>query len=568
MELEALSLLVDIAIIMLAALFFGLLAHKVLGQPAILGYLFAGISIGPFTSGVISDGKLEEIETLANLGVSLLLFAVGLEFSSKRVGRIWKVSAIAGTFEMLFMFVIGSTAGLAMGWSFTEASFLGACLMISSTIIIIKVLGETGQMESLHGRLLVGRLVIEDIGAIVVIALVTGIWGLSTLGLTGPIPVIIGVVFLANILYFGKKSFPHLIERVSKSRSKELFLLTIFGICIGTAVVSDFFGLSLALGAFIAGMVLSESEHNLDIINQTRPLKDIFLIIFFVSVGMTIDPMSLIANPVPIVIVIAVLMMGKSFANSLGTKLLGYHPKTSTTVGLSMMQIGEFSFIIASMGYGAGIISVDVYSAVIGTSLITMVLTPYAMKSAPGFYEWFSKRTGKSLPDTDEDERLKSHVRQPDILILGYAEVVRDTVKCFQMTGKNFLIIDYNPKKVHEMTIEGIPHIFGDASNEHILEMAGVSGVRLIVVALSDMMDADTAIQLCHKFNKDAYVIARAYNDRDRDMLLDYADDIIISEDVAGRRLAWHCLQNLGFEEEAIRKDIEIVDPEAIGDDF
>ncbi|MCK4757211.1 MAG: cation:proton antiporter [Thermoplasmata archaeon] len=587
MELAALNLLIDIAIIMVAALVFGGIAHKILGQPPILGYLFAGIAIGPGIGimralitgnmegsrfGLITD--IEEIGALANLGVSLLLFAVGLEFSSKRVGKIIRVSAISGTVEMVFMLILGLVVGLLMGWEFQEAALLGATLMISSTIIIIKMLDESGQTESLHGRLLVGRLVVEDIGAIVVITLIAGLLGEEAFGAESLTPVLIGIIFLSLILIIGRRTFPMVLDKVSKARSKELFLLTIFGICIGTAVVSEYFGLSLALGAFLAGMMLSEYEHNLDIVNQIRPLKDIFLIIFFVSAGMAINLSFLLTDPMPlimsIVIVISVLMFGKAFANTITTWIMGYHPKTSLHVGMSMMQIGEFSFIIATLGFTAGIIRDEFYSVILLTALISMVFTPYAMSLAPKIYNRFLlPRTREDDGYADDGFELPTHIhREPDILILGFAEVVQDTVKCLQMTGKKFLVIDFNPKKAHAMMEQGIEHIYGDASNEEVLLLAGVSQVELVIVTLSDMMDAETAIQLVHKYNKDAYIVARAYNDRDRDLLVDFADDIIISEEVAGRRLAWHVLQDLGFEEEAIRKDIEIVDPDSIGGDY
>ncbi len=584
MELEALTLLMDIAIIMFAALFFGLVAHKVFGQPAILGYLFAGIAIGPvyglmsyYISGGTSDPALglitdnEEISSLASLGVSLLLFAVGLEFSSKRVGRILKVSAITGTIEMVFMFCLGSVVGVILGWTMVESLLLGAMLMISSTIIIIKMLGETGQRESLHGRLLVGRLVVEDIGAIVVITLITGLLVEGALGFAAMIPVLIGIVFLIIMLLVGKRVFPHFIEKISKARSKELFLLAIFGICIGTAVISEFFGLSLALGAFLAGMILSESEHNLDIVNQIRPLKDIFLIIFFVSVGMTIDLSFLLNDPAPIIltiiVIITTLFIGKALANTLATRIMGFHAKTSILVGMSMMQIGEFSFIIATLGYTNGILRDEMYSIILITALISMVFTPYAMRLAPGVYGRLSKYLKKTAME-EWEEGDASPKFEPDILILGFAEVVQDTVKCLEITDQSFLVIDYSPKKVREMQERDIQHIRGDASNEEILEIAGVESAKLIIVALSDMVDAETAIQLCHKHNKDAYVIARAYNDRDREALGEFANDIIISEDVAGRRLAWHVLKDLGFEDEAIKRDIEIADPEAVGESF
>ncbi|MCK5024532.1 MAG: cation:proton antiporter, partial [Thermoplasmata archaeon] len=270
MEVDAFSFLADIALMMIMALILGYAANR-LGQPAMLGYLFAGMIIGPYSWSQLIN-NMEEIEALASVGVSLLLFMVGLEFSPKKLKDIWRPSAISGTFEMLMMFLLGTVAGLLLGWTLIEAVFLGTMLMISSTIIIIKVLSETGQMDTLHGRLLVGRLIVEDIGAIVVITALTSLVSKETSLIARVLPVILGVIFLVITILVGRRVFPKIIESVSKAHSKELFLLAIFGICIGVSVLSQAFGLSLALGAFMAGIILSESDHHLDIMSQIKPL--------------------------------------------------------------------------------------------------------------------------------------------------------------------------------------------------------------------------------------------------------------------------------------------------------
>ncbi len=241
LEVGALSFLADIAWIMIMALILGYAANK-LGQPAMLGYLFAGMIIGPYSWSKIVN-NMEEIEALANIGVSLLLFMVGLEFSPKKLKDVWRPSAISGTFEMLIMFMIGTVVGLALGWTLIESVFLGTMLMISSTIIIIKVLSETGQMDTLHGRLLVGRLIIEDIGAIIVITALTSLVSDEPSLTARILPVILGIIFLIIIILVGRRIFPKIIESVSRAHSKELFLLAVFGICIGVSVISQAFGL-------------------------------------------------------------------------------------------------------------------------------------------------------------------------------------------------------------------------------------------------------------------------------------------------------------------------------------
>ncbi len=555
--------LADIAILMIIALIMGYIANK-LGQPAMLGYLFAGMIVGPYSwSHLISN--VEDIEVLANIGVSLLLFVVGMEFSPKKLKSIWNVSAVGGAFEMMGMLFLGAITGMILGWSITESLLLGTMLMMSSTIVIIKILHETGQTDTMHGRLLIGMLIIEDIGAIIVITTISSFVGGEASLLLKFLPVITGTILLVLVIFIGRKLFPRILRAVSVTHSKELFLLTVFGICISVTVLSEAFGLSLALGAFMAGIVLSESDRHLDIMGQITPLKEIFLVIFFVSMGMTIDPNHLIDNPVPVIAVLTVLLVGKILVNFSAVKFLGYHPKTALFVGLGMIPLGEFSFIIASMGLGSGMMSDVVYSSVIAAALISMVLTPYVFRSAPAVYKFLRKHNFLKT-DGEEDaleeqnhEKRQRLAGKTHIVVLGAAEVASETIDCMSKLGYNFTVVDYNPKKIQELRERNIDCVYGDATEEEVQKWAGVGYAKLIVVAVSSTMDSEAAISMCRKLNNSAYMVARAFGNHDRLVIAEHVNDIIISEEVAGRRMAWHVLRNLGLDEEAIKKDIDIV---------
>ncbi|MCK5309971.1 MAG: cation:proton antiporter, partial [Thermoplasmata archaeon] len=392
------------------------------------------------------------------------------------------------------------------------------------------------------------------------------------------LPIIVGIIFLIVIILVGRRVFPKIIESVSRAHSKELFLLTIFGICIGVSVASEMFGLSLALGAFMAGIILADSDHHLDIESQIKPLKDIFLIIFFVSVGMTINLRYFFTNPIPIIAVIITIMVGKSVANSVTTRLMGYHPKTATQVGMSMMQIGEFSFIIAGLGITSGILVLadgtysEVYSVIVAAALITMVFTPYAVRSAPGFYNRLVKiGLIKVRPDEEEvgqlDHEHAEHRRRgpedaPHVVILGNSQVANESMKCMDLVGQHYTVVDYDPKKIGLLRKQEKDCVYGDAANEDVLKWAGIDYADLIIVAISDTLDAENAISICHKHNPNAYIIARAYGNFDKERMLKFSNDVIISEEVAGKRMAWHVLRNLGLDEESIKQDIEIVEHE------
>ena len=294
--------------------------------------------------------------------------------------------------------------------------------------------------------------------------------------------------------------------------------------------------------------------------------------IFFVSIVMTIDPVYLLHNPLPVIAIVAILMSGKALANSISLKMLGYHPKTSMLVGLGLMQIGEFSFIIASLGVKAGMLSDEVYSTIVATALITMVLTPYAMRSSPNLYNKLLAR-GIIKPKTHDDAYMdRKHAAETTprgldgkhVVVLGYAEVTQEALSCLDLVGQSYTVVEYDPSKVAKMRDKGIDCIYGDASNEKVLARAGVVNADLIIVAISDTLDAEMAINHCHGLNPDAYIIARAYGNFDRERVGKFAQDVIISEEVAGKRMAWHVLRNLGVSEETIKQDIEIVDRETV----
>ncbi|MFO7618507.1 MAG: cation:proton antiporter, partial [Thermoplasmata archaeon] len=482
-------------------------------------------------------------------------------------------SAVGGAFEMMGMLFIGAITGFVLGWSLTESLLLGTMLMMSSTIVIIKILHETGQTDTMHGRLLIGMLIIEDIGAIIVITSISSFVGGEANLLLKFMPVIVGTILLAAVILLGRTLFPKILKAVSVTHSKELFLLAVFGICISVAVLSEAFGLSLALGAFMAGIILSESERHLDIMGQITPLKEIFLVIFFVSMGMTIDPQHLIENPVPVIAVLTVLLVGKIVVNFSAVKLLGYHPKTSLYVGLGMIPLGEFSFIIASMGLESGLMSDVVYSSVIAAALISMVLTPYVFRSGPAVYEFLRKRNylkteeEEDVLDDPTPEKRRKVEGKMHILVLGAAEVARESIDCMANLKHNFTVVDYNPKKIEELRERGIDCVYGDAADEEVLRWAGVDYAGLIIVAVSDTLDSETAISLCRKHNGGAYIVARAFGNHDRKAISEHANDIIISEEVAGKRMAWHVLRNLGLDDEAIKKDIEIVDDKTMNEE-
>ncbi|MEF8874053.1 MAG: cation:proton antiporter, partial [Candidatus Thermoplasmatota archaeon] len=430
---ESIRLLVDIVLILFAALGVGYIVSK-LKQPVILGYLIAGIMIGPFALGLI--GKPAEVHTLAQLGIILLLFVVGLEFSPRTLKKIWKISVFGGILEMVSMFLLGFGVGMLFDLGFTQSVFIGAIISVSSTVIIISVLQNLGEERELGGRIMIGILMVEDAGVIVIVTLLSNLFLAQGAGLGSTLfKVLLSLAFVAAMLVVGKTVLPKIVETVSRHENKKLFILTMLVISTGTATVAYLLGIPLALGSFLAGLVMAESRYGEEIVNKIRPLRNIFMIIFFVSIGMSIN-LFLVGNNLYFVVIFILLMIGGKFTVLLiSTKMFGYTTKTGFKVGLGMIQIGEFSFVIAELGYRSGLISPTLYSSAITAALVTIIITPYSIRNSGRVYEWFrqfeslSKIANRVFPEGKERTEIgrKRELKDHTVLI-GYGRVGHLTV--------------------------------------------------------------------------------------------------------------------------------------------
>lgn len=447
-SLEGIRLLADLVIILFSALGFGYIASK-LKQPVILGYLVAGIIIGPFLLGFIN--KIEEVHVLAQMGVAFLLFVVGLEFSPTTLKKIWKVSVVGGILEMTFMFMIGFGIGTVFGLGFIQSVFIGAMIAISSTIVVIRVLQNLGEEKELAGRMMVGLLIVQDIGVIVIVTILSNLFLVDGGGDPSAyiFPIVYSLIFVSLVLTLGKFLLPKIIKMVSHVDNKNLFLLTILVISLGTATVAYMLDIPLALGAFLAGLVLAESEYGTEIVNKIRPLRDVFMIIFFVSIGMSVNIFLVGQNILFLLVFISSMIVGKFTIFSFASKVFGYTTKTAFKVGLGLIQIGEFSFVMAELGYFNDLISPTVYSSVITAGLITIMLTPYSIKKSDSIYSWFrqfgslSRVINKIFPrgqekaEVDAVRELKDH-----LVLIGYGTVGHLTVDTILPLKKPFIVID------------------------------------------------------------------------------------------------------------------------------
>lgn len=376
------AFLKDLAIIMMAAGFITLVFHR-FKQPVVLGYILAGIIIGPHTPPFSLISDRDTIQTMADLGVVFLLFSLGLEFNVSKLKKVGGTALIAGTAEISLMLWAGYSLGRAFGWSEMDAIFLGAMLSISSTTIIVKALDELKLKRERFAQFIFGVLIVEDILAIAMIVLLSG------LALTGEVSVSsvantlgrLGI-FLVVALLLGLLLVPRLLSVVARYQSKEMLLVTVLGLCFGFCLLVVELGYSMALGAFVMGAIIAESKQIHVIERLVEPLRDMFTAIFFVAIGMMVDPSVLVEYWLPILIITAVVVVGKTTANTLATIATGHDARTSLKVGMGLSQIGEFSFIIASLGVTLGVTSGFLYPVVVSVSVLTTILTPYLIRNS------------------------------------------------------------------------------------------------------------------------------------------------------------------------------------------
>ena len=388
----------DIALILVAALLGGLVAQR-LGLPLILGYILAGIVVGPNTGGP-TVSSVHDIELLAEIGVALLLFTIGLHFSLDELAPVRRVALVGTAVQMVLTIAFGYGLGRLLGFGWQEAVWFGALLSLSSTAVVLKSLSEQGVMGTLSSRVILGMLIVQDLAVVPLIVVLPELGnigeGLSDLGVAA----LRAALFTAVMLAFGRRVLPWLMARVAAWNSRELFLISVVAIGLGVGYATYLFGLSFAFGAFVAGLVLSQSDYSHQALADVEPLRDVFAMLFFVSVGMLLDPAFLLENAGTVALVVGLVFVVKGLVFAGTVRTFGYGNIIPFAVGLGLFQVGEFSFVIARVGLDAGAITQRSYSVMLTTAVVTMALTPFAMRLAPLLYGRWRERYSKEAMST------------------------------------------------------------------------------------------------------------------------------------------------------------------------
>lgn len=477
---------------------------------SVVGFLLAGILIGP--SGFDLIGKTNEIEILAELGVVLLMFTIGLEFSLKNLFQLRSVVLVGGASQVvLTIALIALLSHLFYGQTIKAGTFHGFLVALSSTAIVFKLLLDRGEMNNPHGRFSVGILIFQDLCVVPFMLLIPVLSGDTA----GPnIVITIGKAFLVVglILIASRWLVPFVLRHIVSMKSRELFIISIMTLCLGTAVLTSSLGLSLALGAFLAGMVISESEYAAQAVSDVLPFKESFTGVFFISIGMLLDLKVLAGNPGGIVVMVLIIILIKLVIVTISSLLMGNSLKTSLVAGLYLFQVGEFSFVLALQGRRYGLISDNLYQAFLAASLVTMVLTPFFIRSANSIAQLAVTRTPLKIIERKKHqadrEHYPGHIRD-HVVIVGFGLNGGNLARVLHELGVTYAVLESNSRTVRSAKRKGEPIYYGDGTSIEILHKVGIKTASVLVVAISDAASTRRIVQLARSENSRLYIIAR-----------------------------------------------------------
>jgi CPA2 family monovalent cation:H+ antiporter-2 len=505
-----LPLFKDLLILLVASIPIAFIASR-LRLPVIVAFMITGILIGPYGLALISD--VHAVEVLAEIGVVLLLFTIGLEFSLRRILEMKRMVFGGGGLQVTLTVIVTTFIAYQAGRSFGESAFFGFLIALSSTAIVLKSYMDRAELDSPHGKAGIGILLFQDLCVVPMMLLVPVLSGKEGSSLAS-ILITLGSAFVAIvvILFTARKVIPYLLRHIVRLRSPEIFIIFIVLVTLGTSWLTAQFGLSLALGAFIAGLVLSESEYSHQIVADILPFRDVFNSVFFISIGMLLSLGFLVTNVLVVMVWIAGLLIGKALIVALAVRLLGNSLRVSTMTAVGLAQVGEFSFILAKVGLSQGLLTDSDYQTFLAAAIISMIATPFLIKAAPrigySIQSWLSPDSMLEPTMTGYnpgEERLKGH-----IIIVGYGLNGRNLSKVLRSIKIPYAILDLNADTVRKAAVrEGEPIMYGDATRKEVLHRLNLESARILVLATSDPIATRRTIALAREMNPDIHIIVR-----------------------------------------------------------
>ena len=560
------------------AMVFGFLAAR-FRMPPLVGYLLAGIMISPATPGFVADVGLAG--QLAEIGVMLLMFGVGLHFSLDDLMAVRRIAIPGAIVQIAAAVALGMATASFWGWSIGASLVFGLCLSVASTVVLLRALEAKGLLKSINGQIAVGWLIVEDLVMVLVLVLLPALAGVLTsagtsseaITPTNEIWQAVGITlakisaFIVLMLVVGRRVLPKVLWLVARTGSKELFTLTVVAIAVGVAFgAAKLFDVSFALGAFFAGMMMRESEFSHRAADESLPLRDAFAVLFFVSVGMLFDPNVILTQPVKLLAVVAIIMIGKTLAAVVLVLLFRYPLNTALTVGASLAQIGEFSFILAGLGVALGLLPVEGQSLVLAGALISIAANSAIFAAIEPMQQWIRSRSALArrleqradplaeLPMTTDQSLLTGQV-----LLVGYGRVGKRIGNSLRERQVPFVVAEQNREVVDALRQDGIPAVSGDAATPEVLSQAHVARAAMLVIAIPDTINVRKMVEIAKTLNPSISVVLRTHNEEEAELLRkESLGTVFLGEHELAHGMTSHILLHLQSHGKAVPEPVAV----------
>jgi CPA2 family monovalent cation:H+ antiporter-2 len=549
------------------AMGFGLIAAR-LGMPPLVGYLLAGIVVSPATPGFVADIGLAG--QLAEIGVMLLMFGVGLHFSLNDLMAVKRIAVPGAIVQISVATLLGMAAATLWGWDIGAAIVFGLCLSVASTVVLLRALEAKGLLKSINGQIAVGWLVVEDLVMVLVLVLLPALAGALSagagpdaaaseagrgLGMTLAITLAKVIAFITLMLVVGRRVLPRLLWWVARTGSQELFTLSVVAIAVGVAFgAAALFDVSFALGAFFAGMMMRESEFSHRAADESLPLRDAFAVLFFVSVGMLFDPAVIWTQPLKLLLVVAIVMVGKTIAAVLLVLAFRYPLNTALTVSASLAQIGEFSFILAGLGVTLGLMPAEGQSLVLAGALISIAMNAALFSAIEPLRIWVIARSDLARRLEQRDDPLAALPMSTDarllneqVVLVGYGRVGRRIADALRELHIPCVVAEQNRERVDQLRREGISAVFGDAQTPEVLVQAHIAKAAMLVIAIPEVVHVRKMVEIARTLNPDIAVILRTHNEEEAELLRrENIGTVFLGEHELARGMAAHVAGHFG----------------------
>jgi monovalent cation:H+ antiporter-2, CPA2 family len=551
-------------VVLLAVSVIVILISNRIKLPPVVGFLLTGVLIGPGGFAVVKNSEM--IDVLAEIGVVMLLFMIGLEFTLESLRRIQRSFWLGGGLQVLLTTLASVSVLVALGVPAKDAVFYGFLVSLSSTAVVLKIHSDRGESAAPQGQVALGILIFQDMAIVPMIALVPV---LASVRSASPAAIasrfLLSAATIAAVFVGARFLMPRVLHLVVRTRIREVFLIASLFFCLGMAWLTSSFGLSLALGAFLAGIIISESVYSHQVVSEILPLKDVFNSLFFISIGMMLDTAVVWDSRAVVALLVLSVILVKSAVVILTVRILGHTPRVAVIAGLALAQVGEFSFVLAGVGRANGLLPGGIFQVFLASSILTILATPFLIQVAPAIAERseraFRRADKRMVPDSPAPGPRQGHV-----VIAGYGLNGRNLAKVLKESGLGYAILELNPETVRKAAAEGEPIIFGDASSRTILREAGVDAAHVMVFAISDPRTARRGVRLAREMNPDLFIIVRTRYASEVDELISLgADDVVPEEFETSIEIFTRCLDRLHIPPNVIDAQVKVLRSEGYG---